>query len=76
MSHQLEGKVTYQETINSIKHMKNEKSPRSDGFTAEFFKFFWKDLGMFLLRSYNKSFDKGELSITQKRNNIYITKGR
>ena len=72
MSQQLEGKVTYQEALNSLKHMKNEKSPGSDGFTAEFFKFFWKDLGMFLLRSYNKSFDKGELSITQKQGIISI----
>ena len=27
-----------------LKEMKKNKSPGSDGFTAEFFKFFWPDL--------------------------------
>ena len=38
----------------------------STGFTTEFFKFFWKDLGYFVLRSINYSFEKNELSVTQK----------
>ena len=46
--------------------MKNNKSPGSDGFTAEFFKFFWQDLGDFILRSVNYGFESGELSVTQK----------
>jgi hypothetical protein len=34
----LEGEITYAEITASIKRMKNEKSPGSDGFTSEFFK--------------------------------------
>ena len=52
--------------------MKNDKSPGTDGFTCEFFKLFWKDIGHFLLRSINNSFEKGELSVTQKQG-IIIT---
>ena len=33
--------------------MKNDKSPGSDGFTAEFFKVFWIDIGKFIHWSIN-----------------------
>ncbi len=36
--------------------MKNDKSPGSDGFTAEFFKVFWNKLGPFIVRSINYTF--------------------
>ena len=36
-SDSLEGPITLQEALPSIKQMKNVKSPGSDGFTAEFF---------------------------------------
>ena len=47
--------------------MKNEKSLGSDGFTTDFLKFFFLDVGKFLLRSINCSFDKGEISVTQRQ---------
>ena len=47
--------------------MKNEKSPGSDGFTNEFFKFFWIDIGKFVFRSIINGYEKGELSITQRQ---------
>ena len=62
----LEGLLKPEELLYSLKNLKNNKSPGSDGFTAEFLKFFWKDLGTFILRSLNNSFQKGELSQTQK----------
>ncbi|MCU7801439.1 MAG: reverse transcriptase family protein, partial [gamma proteobacterium symbiont of Lucinoma myriamae] len=62
----LEGKIGYDELLSSLKNAKNNKSPGSDGFTAEFFKFFWIDIGIFLLRSINYGFSVNELSITQK----------
>ena len=37
-SDSLEWPNTLQEALSSIKHMKNDKSPGSDGFTAEFLK--------------------------------------
>ena len=56
--------------------MKNEKRPGSDGFTNEFFKFFWNNLGKFVFRSINYGYKTGQLSITQKQGNIIcIPKG-
>ena len=62
----LEGKITKEEATVALKNMKNNKSPGSDGYTVEFFKFFWIDLGDFLIRSINCSLERGELSVTQK----------
>ena len=47
--------------------MKNDKSPGLDGFTVEFFKFFWIDIGCFILKSLNYGYCTGSLSITQKQ---------
>ena len=47
--------------------MKNDKSPGSDGFSSNFYKFFWKDIGHFVLRSLNYGFLTNELSVTQKQ---------
>ena len=44
----LEGKLKYKEIENAIKTMKNGKSLGPDGFTLEFFKFFWTDIKYFL----------------------------
>ena len=49
----LEGPITYQECLVALKNFKNCKSPGIDGFTAEFYKFFWNDLHKFLLNSFN-----------------------
>ncbi len=40
----LEGEITVDEASLALKNMKNNKSPGSDGFTVEFFKFFWLHL--------------------------------
>jgi hypothetical protein len=53
--------------------MKNEKSPGSDGFTSEFFKFFWNNLGKFVIRSINYGYKTGQLSITQKQGIVACT---
>ena len=47
--------------------MKIEKSPGLDGFTVEFFKFFWTDLKFLILRSINYEYNIGSLSVTQKQ---------
>lgn len=66
-SSKLEGKISLSEALAVLKNMKNNKSPGTDGFTAEFFKFFWSDLGIFIVRSINDAYEKGELSVTQKQ---------
>lgn len=63
----LEGKITIHEAGVVLKKMKNNKTPGSDGFSAEFFKFFWKDFQYLVVESLNYGFDIGELSITQKQ---------
>ena len=63
----LEGELTYEELTLALKNMKNSKSPGNDGFTAEFFKFFWVDLGKYILRSINYAYRNGLLSVTQKQ---------
>ena len=63
----LEGEITYQELSSALKNMKNSKRLGSDGFTAEFFKFFWKDLGIFILNSINYAYKNDSPSVTQKQ---------
>ena len=58
--------MTYVELTKALKNMKNEKSPGLDGFTVDFFKFFWIDIGVFVLRSINYGYRTGSLSVTQK----------
>ena len=48
------------------------KSPGSDGLTSEFYKRFWDEVGDDVVRSINNAFDKGELSICQKRGIITL----
>ena len=65
-SDSLEGLLSIEEVSITLKNMKHDKSPGSDGFTAEFFKVFWSKLGHFIVRSLNYAFITNSLSITQK----------
>ena len=62
----LEGRLTITELSVALKKMAHNKSPGSDGFTTEFWIFFFNDLGGFLLRSLNHAYESGEMSVTQK----------
>ena len=62
-----EGKLTLNECWNALSSMKNEKSPGNDGFTKEFYFTFFGELGPLLLKMFNYSFEKGELSALQKQ---------
>ena len=44
----LEGELTEKEILAALKKMKNNKSPGMDGFTSEFFKFFYNDIKVFI----------------------------
>ena len=67
MKNYLDFPITKSEILSSLKKMKNVKSPGTDGFSAEFFKMFWIDLGDFLFKSLLLSYEKGILSHTQRQ---------
>ena len=62
-----EGKLTLNGCWNALSSMKNGKSPGNDGFTKEFYVAFFGELGQLLLKTFNNSFVKGELSASQKQ---------
>ena len=62
-----EGSLTLEECFKSLRSFQSNKSPGNDGLTAEFYKAFWESLGELLVDSLNCSFDKGELSSSQKQ---------
>ena len=72
MSNSCEGKIASDECLLAPKEFENGKSPGSDGFTAEVYKFFWKELSENLTSSLNHAFEKGELSICQRREIISL----
>ena len=63
----LEGELSEEEILVVLKKMKNNKSPGSDGFTVEFFKFFYNDLKVFIRKAINEGYREGKLSITQRQ---------
>ena len=67
-----EGLITKAECLAALKAMKNNKSPGTDGFGIEFYKFFWSDISSHLLSSINQAFHAGEVSIDQKRGIITL----
>jgi hypothetical protein len=52
--------------------MKSNKSPGSDGFLVEFFKMFWKYIGIFVVMSINYGYRNGILSVTQRHDVITL----
>ena len=60
----LEGEINVNEASKVLQKMNNNKSPVSDGFSTEFFKFFWIDLKSFVVNSINFGSLLGELSVT------------
>ena len=58
--------LTLEEITKALKLLPNNKSPGSDGFTTNFYKFFWIDIKDFLFDSFRYSFIHGTLSNDQK----------
>ena len=69
----LEGPLTYDECRKALETFQNDKAPGEDGFTIEFYKYFFDLLGNDLLASFNEAHAKGELSISQRRGIITLT---
>ncbi|KAL9967304.1 hypothetical protein ACROYT_G025504 [Oculina patagonica] len=62
-----EGLLSANECLSALKTMESNKSPGSDGFPAEFYKFFWNDISTLFVNAINWSFQKGLLSVTQRQ---------
>ena len=69
----LEGQLTYDECKKVLETLQNDKAPGEDGFTVEFYKYFFEVIGNNLLASFNEAHMKGELCISQRRGIITLT---
>ena len=51
----------------------NHKTPGSDGFTIEFYRFFWNAIGpIIMVDSFKYAFENGQMSISQKRGIVLL----
>ena len=62
-----EKNITEEECFASLCDLPNNKSPGSDGFNCEFYKYFWGKIKSFVFNSFQYSFQTGTLSIDQRR---------
>ena len=67
-----DAELTYNEVANALKALNNGKTPGSDGFPPDFYKFFWKDLGILVFESLKYAETKKEMSIDQRRGVINL----
>jgi exonuclease III len=67
-----EGTLSQQEILDVLKTCKNNKSPGTDGFPAEFYKTFWLQLKEYLTNALNYNYVTDELSVTQKEGLITL----
>ena len=57
----LEGPITNEEIISSIKHIQANKSPGPDGICIEMFKSIQNEISPFLSSLFNELYDRGEI---------------
>ena len=67
-----EGLLTEQDYYQALKDIDNGKSPGSDGFTCEFYKFSWDNIKQIVIASITYGFEKRRLSICQRRGIIIL----
>ena len=63
----LEKSIEIEEMKNTVKQLKNNKSPGMDGLPAKLYKIFWNDIKHILFESFNFSIYSGKLSISQRQ---------
>ena len=64
--------ISPEEVARSLKELSNDKTPGSDGFSINFYKFFWPDIKFLLTDSFLYTFENGYLSNDQKRGIISL----
>ena len=68
----LEYDFTYEELKEVVSSFSDNKTPGEDGFTKEFYEFFYDLIWRDLLNSYEAAFQNGSLSISQRRGIITL----
>jgi len=69
---ELEGSLSLEECKEALASLSNGRSPGEEGFTVEFYTEFFDILGIDLLESLNSAYEKGHLSILQRRGVITL----
>jgi hypothetical protein len=64
--------LTMEEIGKALKQLENGKSPGSDGFTTDFYKFFWPNIKNIVLENFSYAKQTGKLSIDQRRGIINL----
>jgi len=59
--------ITIDECSKALSRMNVNKSPGTDGFTVEFYKYFWDDIKHYVFESLQHAFVSGYLSCEQRR---------
>jgi hypothetical protein len=62
-----ETELSLAELAETLKRMPNNKTPGSDGFSTEFYNFFWIDIQHIVYKSFVSAEQNGKLSIEQRR---------
>ena len=71
-----EGNISLEECEIILNSFKENKSPGSDGIPIEFYKRFWNVIKKPFIECVNESFEKGEMSNTQKKAIITLIEKR
>ena len=64
--------LTFKEITSAVSSLANNKSPGPDGLPAEFYKFFWTDIGQIVAKTYFNAFKNGSLIGSQNHGIISI----
>ena len=67
-----EGQVTEDECYEALKNFESRKTPGTDDFPVELYRFFWPEISKEMTDSFNYAFQSGMLSITQRRGVISL----
>ena len=68
-----EGKITIDECQNIIKTFPLGKTPGDDGLPIEFYSAFWSSIAEILIKCFNESHERKEMSNSQRRGVITLT---
>ena len=67
-----DNEISLIECCKALEKMKGNKSPGTDGLTAEFYQYFWNEISDLVLSSFKTAFTKKVLSCEQKRGVIRL----